>query len=166
MPDAIFSIKLPERIIEWANDTFRTLGYEPDECVGRTTDFLYPSRDEFIAFGDKMARAITDGQEVFCTEQNMVNKSGDVFPAEITLSFFKTKGDVVRVTAIVRNIAERKQKEQQLQEYQGRLKVLAAQLTLVEEKERRRIAADLHDQIGQSLVLARMQIVSAKKVRH
>ena len=163
MPDAIFSIKLPERIIEWANDTFRTLGYEPDECVGRTTDFLYPSRDEFIAFGDKMARAITDGQEVFCTEQNMVNKSGDVFPAEITLSFFKTKGDVVRVTAIVRNIAERKQKEQQLQEYQGRLKALAAQLTLVEEKERRRIAADLHDQIGQSLVLARMQIVSAKK---
>jgi len=163
MPDAIFSVKQPERIIEWANDTFRTLGFEPDECVGRTTDFLYPSRDEFIAFGDKMARAITDGQEVFCTEQNMVNKSGDVFPAEITLSFFKTKGDVVRVTAIVRNIAERKQKEQQLQEYQGRLKALAAQLTLVEEKERRRIAADLHDQIGQSLALARMQIFSAKK---
>jgi len=163
MPDAVFSIKLPERIIEWANDTFKTLGYEPDECVGRITDFLYPSRDEFIAFGDKMARAITDGQEVFCTEQNMVNKSDDVFPAEITLSFFKTKGDIAKVTAIVRNIAERKHKEQQLQEYQGRLKALAAQLTLVEEKERRRIAADLHDQIGQSLVLARMQIASAKK---
>ncbi|MFC1789130.1 PAS domain S-box protein, partial [Thermodesulfobacteriota bacterium] len=91
MPDAIFSVKLPERIIEWANDTFRTLGYEPDECVGRTTDFLYPSRDEFIAVGDQIARAITDGQEVFRTEQNMVNKSGDVFPAEITVSFFIQK---------------------------------------------------------------------------
>jgi ABC-type amino acid transport substrate-binding protein len=60
-------------------------------------------------------------------------------------------------------IVERKQADQALKKYQQRLKSLAAQLTLVEEKERRRIAADLHDQIGQSLVLARMQIASAKK---
>jgi signal transduction histidine kinase len=55
-------------------------------------------------------------------------------------------------------IVERKQKEQQLQEYQERLKDLASQLTIAEEKERRRIAADLHDHIGHSLVLARMQL--------
>ena len=39
-----------------------------------------------------------------------------------------------------------------------RLKALAAQLTLAEEQERRRIAADLHDHVGHSLALARMQL--------
>jgi len=67
---------------------------------------------------------------------------------------------VVSITAIVRNIAERKQKEQQLQEYQERLKALASQLTLAEEKERRAIAADLHDNVGHSLALVRMQLNS------
>jgi len=154
---------MPERKIEWANDIFKVFGYEADECVGRTTEFLYPSRNDFIAFGDKLTQAIAEGKDILHTEQILIKKSGEVFQAEITLTIYRKEGAVVSVTVIVRNIADRKQKERQLQEYQGRLKALAAQLTLVEEKERRRIAADLHDQIGQSLVLARMQIVSAKK---
>ncbi|MFC1821982.1 transporter substrate-binding domain-containing protein [Thermodesulfobacteriota bacterium] len=55
-------------------------------------------------------------------------------------------------------VAERKEKEQQLQEYQKRLKALAFQLTFAEEKERRAIAADLHDHVGHWLALARMQL--------
>jgi len=60
-------------------------------------------------------------------------------------------------------ITERKQQEEALQEYQQRLKALASQLTITEEKERRRIAADLHDHVGQSLALARMQLASARQ---
>ncbi len=55
-------------------------------------------------------------------------------------------------------IGERKEKEQQLEEYQHRLKALASQLTLAEERERRSLAADLHDHVGHSLALARMQL--------
>lgn len=60
-------------------------------------------------------------------------------------------------------IDERKQAEKKILEYQQRLKALASQLTVTEEKERRRIAADLHDHIGQSLALARIQMAAAKK---
>jgi signal transduction histidine kinase len=38
------------------------------------------------------------------------------------------------------------------------LKALATQLTIAEEKERRAIATDLHDQVGYSLSLANMQL--------
>ena len=61
------------------------------------------------------------------------------------------------------NISEQKQAEQTLQAYQQRLKAMASQLTITEEKERRRIAADLHDNVGQSLALARMQLASARQ---
>jgi len=40
---------------------------------------------------------------------------------------------------------------------------MAYRLTIAEEKERRAIAASLHDNVGQSLALARMQIASARK---
>jgi signal transduction histidine kinase len=53
---------------------------------------------------------------------------------------------------------EKGELSQQLQRYQQRLKALATQLTLAEEKERRAIAADLHDHVGHSLALARMQL--------
>ena len=64
---------------------------------------------------------------------------------------------------MVMDVTERKQAEQKILDYQQRLKALASQLTIAEESERRRIAADLHDQVGQSLALARMQIASVRK---
>jgi len=163
MADAVFSVKMPERKIEWANDTFKILGYEPDECVGKTTEFFYPNREGFMDLADRLARATAEGKEVLHIEQILRKKNGEIFPADITISLFLQKGELVRITGIVRNIAERKQKEQQLQKYQQRLKALAFQLTIAEEKERRAIAADLHDHVGQSLALARIQLASARK---
>jgi PAS domain S-box-containing protein len=61
------------------------------------------------------------------------------------------------------DITQRKQSENKIIEYQKRLKALAYEVTIAEEKERRAIATDLHDYVGQSLALARIQIASARK---
>jgi len=60
------------------------------------------------------------------------------------------------------DITERKRAEEKLHQYQQRLKALASELTVAEEKERRRIAADLHDNVQQSLALARIQLATAR----
>ncbi len=67
------------------------------------------------------------------------------------------------ISGMVMDISDRKQAEQKIIDYQQRLKSLASQLTIVEESERRRIAADLHDQVGQSLALALLQIAVLRK---
>jgi PAS domain S-box-containing protein len=72
-------------------------------------------------------------------------------------------GEVVSVVDIEEDITERKQDEQQILEYQDKLKALASQLTIAEERERRRIASDLHDEVGQTLAFARMRLASARK---
>jgi PAS domain S-box-containing protein len=158
LPDAVFLVKMPERVIEWANGTDNVLGYEPGERVGKTTEFLYPGRKDFIEFGDKIQRVIAAGDDIFHIEQTLKIKSGALFPVNIDVSLFRIDQSVVSVTAIVRDISNRKRAEQEIQLFQERLKALAAQLTIAEEKERRRIAADLHDHVGHSLALARMQL--------
>ena len=76
---------------------------------------------------------------------------------------FDGRGRAVSGTGIVRDITEQKKSEQKLREYQQRLKALTAELALSEEKERRRIAMELHDQVGQTLAVARIQLATAKK---
>jgi len=55
-------------------------------------------------------------------------------------------------------IGERRQAEARLLEYQSQLRSLASELLLTEERERRRIATDLHDHIGQTLAVTQMRI--------
>ena len=56
------------------------------------------------------------------------------------------------------DITTRKQAETKLLDYQRQLKSLATQLTLTEEQEKRRIAEQLHDDVGQCLAFCKMNL--------
>ena len=163
LADAVYSVNLPDRTIAWAKDTFGVLGYEPTECIGKSTEFLYPSRDDYLGFGEALNSAIVERKDVLHMEQDLRKKNGEIIPVDLTISVFRTDGKETSVTSIARDMTELKKREEQLQAYQERLKSLASQLTISEEKERRAIAADLHDNVGHSLALARMQMEGIEK---
>lgn len=66
--------------------------------------------------------------------------------------------DAFRIAGISEDITERRSAEEQLNRYRSRLQDLTAELDLACENERRRIAAGLHDEVGQNLALARIQL--------
>lgn len=56
------------------------------------------------------------------------------------------------------NVLKRKNTERALDQYRHKLRSLAAEVTMSEERARRRTATDLHDGIGQNLAVARMKV--------
>lgn len=63
---------------------------------------------------------------------------------------------------VARDVTARRDAEAQVQDYQRRLRDLAAELTLAEERQRRELAADLHDHLGQALAMLRLKLMRLK----
>ena len=67
-------------------------------------------------------------------------------------------GEVVGLRWMFRDITERKRTEARIKAYQDQLRSLASELLMTEERERRELAVDLHDGLGQTLALAKMKL--------
>ena len=77
---------------------------------------------------------------------------------------FDMEGNVNQIAVFSRDITEQKQSETKLIEYQNNLRLLTSQLPLAEEKERRRIATDLHDSVGQALSLSYIKLGALREI--
>jgi PAS domain S-box-containing protein len=56
------------------------------------------------------------------------------------------------------DVTKRKQAEEKLRLYQEQLRFLASELSVTEERERRRLATDLHDSISQILAISKLKL--------
>jgi signal transduction histidine kinase len=62
-----------------------------------------------------------------------------------------------------REIEEHQRTEEALRESKEKLRLLSSQLLRAQEKERRRISLELHDELGQSLSLLKVQLSAVKR---
>lgn len=87
-------------------------------------------------------------------------RDGTEFPVEISLSPLRTPNETL-VTAAIRDITARRRAEETVREYAVRLEALSRQLTSAQEWERRRVACELHDEVGQSLTALKLSLANA-----
>jgi signal transduction histidine kinase len=92
-------------------------------------------------------------------------KNGQEFPAEISLSPLETAGGLL-ITAAIRDITDRKKAEKALQTLEQEMlnqkvqeqKRITRAIIIGQEQERNRIGQELHDNISQILVTAKLYI--------
>jgi PAS domain S-box-containing protein len=122
LQEVIFRVKLPERTITYVNRTIKNVfGYEEDKCLGKTTEFLYPSRKDYRSFGKLLENTMVEGKEALHTELSMRRKTGELFAAEITTTFNKDDGKITEVISILRDTTRRRQAEDGLRLSEARL---------------------------------------------
>jgi PAS domain S-box-containing protein len=134
--DAILSQSLDGIITSWNKGAERMFGYAADEIVGRSNSVLIQAYrvDELAPIHQRIQR----GETMESFETACVAKDGRLIDVSVTLSPIREDGgSVVGISAIMRDISERKR--------------LESEILLVSERERCRVAQDLHDGVGQQL---------------
>jgi PAS domain S-box-containing protein len=109
------------------------------------------------AIGPCMKRLSELGDEGALFESIHVRSDGSTFPVECSVRSIQA-GDTSHYQFIIRDITSRKGSEVEIRLHQARLRALASELVLAEERERRTLATSLHDTIGQNLALVSMRL--------
>ncbi len=90
----------------------------------------------------------------YLLEKRFIRKDGTTFWGRLRISLMKNRGGPSSlVVAMVEDITEKKTAEANLQRSEARLQTLASRLIQAREEEQRRIAQELHDDLGQRVTL-------------
>ncbi len=170
--DAVFVIDASNRSVAACNQAVeRIFGYRIDEVIGRSTEFLHVDREHYERFAQEGDPVLAD-KGVYQTEFEMRRKDGQVFATESTVSLITDAvGKWINAVSVVRDVSERKRTEQErellLQQVDAdreRLQTLSQQLLDTQETERRFIARELHDEIGQAMTALKINLQSAMQM--
>jgi PAS domain S-box-containing protein len=133
----------------------RLSGFSREEIIGHNfTEFIAPDHIGRVRgiFCSKLAKK---GETTY--EADVIAKDGRRVPVEVSSRAIYENGVMVGVQGMARDITERKMAQDALQ-------IFSRQLIEAQEDERRRIARELHDQIGQVLTAVKMGLHGVQHV--
>jgi PAS domain S-box-containing protein len=153
-PQAVALLSVDNRVVRVNREFTRVFGHSPGDALGhRLSELIVPEelRDEERRYTDLGAQ----GQRVD-VESVRRRKDGSRFHFSILRVPVSVPGGQFGIYAIFRDITERKRAEHSLRESADRLQSLSRRLLEVQEFERRHLARELHDEVGQLLTGLRL----------
>ena len=178
--DAIIGKDINGTITSWNQGAQRLFGYTDQEAVGQQIMILIPPdrEDEELRIMERVRR----GESTDQFETVRRRKDGRLVNVSMTVSPIKdTQGVVIGASKIARDITERKEvqarllrsgvelegavqaKTAELVDSHERLRALTTDLNLTEQRERKRLAAELHDHLAQLLVLGKLKLGQCRR---
>jgi PAS domain S-box-containing protein len=159
--DALIGVYiLKDAKIEFVNDKFADIyGYTKDELIGMDSlDLVHPDDRLFVK---KLREKRLKGEKVPVEyESKGLKKNGETIWVMRSFSQITYKGGAA-ISGIVADITKRHKAEEALRKSDKELRILSNQLLSAEEKERKRIARELHDGIGQALSAIKFSVENA-----
>ena len=164
--DCLLIVGAESRVIADCNPaTTQLFGYTREELVGQSVRLLHVDQAAFEKFRLLALQAIQEKGYLRIPAFQMKRKDGEIFATQhMVMPLHNEEGDLVSWVSVIRDITEEKRVEEKLEQYRRKLRKLAAELTVVEARERRQIAADLHENLGQLLATAKMKIAPMRSL--
>lgn len=139
----------------------RLLGLTPEECQsvpGCWIGQVHPDDRDYVLFSSWHGGG-NRNKSSFHLEYRMLTRDGEtIWVSDEAVPEYDEEGNARFIRGLAVDVSERHHAEEVLFAYQGQLRSLASQLSMAEEQERRRIALQLHDSIGQKLAILRIKL--------
>ncbi|HEY1659581.1 MAG TPA: PAS domain-containing sensor histidine kinase, partial [Candidatus Sulfotelmatobacter sp.] len=154
-------------------------GYKADEIIGKHFSHFYPKEAQETKWPDReLEMAAKEGR--FADEGLRVRKDGSTFWASVVITALKDQnGELRGFSKVTRDLTERRMLEERARQLNKELRSrvselldsqrqvelrtlelqrLSNELLRVQDEERRRMARNLHDDLGQELVTLKLEL--------
>jgi PAS domain S-box-containing protein len=154
--DSVFVIDMEGKVLFWSRGAEVMLGYSKGQAAGKISHDLLRTE-----FPQPLAEIRAELMRVGHWEGDLIETAQDgrriVVAGRWALQWGK-RDQAPRVLVINSDITARKRGEESLVLQREQLRALAERLQWVREEDRKRVARDLHDQIGQILTAIKMDM--------
>ncbi len=155
-PDGIVLADVTTGNFHSANPTFcRMLGYELREICTLSLNSILPEAEREGRWRQLLSNAA--GSEGALQDVKILRKDGSSFYADVS-TFPIRLGGRDYLGGFFRDMTERHESREAKRAYEARLRSLAMEASLAEERERRKLSVYLHDEVCQYLALARIKL--------
>jgi PAS domain S-box-containing protein len=171
LPDATFVIDREGRVVAWNKAIEVMTGISAAEMLGKADqEYALPFYGKRIPILIDMALSPRDA---FDDRYPFVKRENDALVTEIFVPALKPdgaylwvkasplyndRGEIIGAIETIRDITKHKITEKALRDSQAKLRFLSSQLLKAHEQERRRLSAELHDELGQTLNVFKLQV--------
>ena len=157
-PDGIALIKMPGTIKEMNSAFARLLGLSRIEMIG--TNIMDLIRDDK---GNKVLDELLDilqkKRYITAKRVNIISKNSSVVPVELSAkAIYKSKRKIDKIILVIRDITYRLMAENELKESREEMRKLATYISNVREDEKKKIAFEIHDDLGYALTAMKMDL--------
>ncbi|MBI5324525.1 MAG: PAS domain S-box protein [Ignavibacteriae bacterium] len=162
-PDGIVLTDSNGRIVEVNMAFTQILGFNRAEMLGETLPKFLPD-NESRARAIEVLRRISKEDRIITGEFEVFAKDGTTIPVDVSVSPLKDeKMNFSGMIAIVRDVSARKNYENELRNSREQLRNLAIHLQTAREDEKKRIAFEIHDELGYALTALKLDLAWLSK---
>jgi PAS domain S-box-containing protein len=158
-PDNVFRYDADCRTIYINPAAQRSVDVTRQYLLGKTLIEAYPDRPEAAVYHRRLQEVVRTGESAEMEMSVPTPEGGLALHQVYIVAERDGTGNVIGVLGIGRDISALKETERQLLESREQLRTLTARRERAREQERKRIARELHDELGQLLTSLRMNVI-------
>lgn len=138
------------------------LGYEQSEFLGKQV-FSLIHKDEVPFLNNALKKKVFRSKVTGANTFRVRHKEGYFIWLEIITSPIYINKEISYFVTSSRDVTQWMLAKEEIHEYQTSLQKLTTEITLIEEKQKKEIATNIHDHLSQSLVISKMRINELSK---
>ncbi|QTD36943.1 PAS domain S-box protein [Polaribacter batillariae] len=159
----IICLQEPDSTFKYISPSIKNLlGYEQTEFIGKQV-FSIVHKDDIVPLINAMKKKNFNNSSTEAYPFRALHKNGYFIWLEFLSSPVYKDGKINYFVTSARDITQWILAKEEIQQYQTSLQKLTTEITIIEEKQKKKIASNIHDHLSQSLVISKMRIKKLKK---